>query len=60
VVSLGCKEAVAFEIEKQSLKEVSEIKDSITSPFQHLGFMIKAFDKTLVCRLVKFLVSPIM
>ena len=46
MVSLTCIETIAFEIEKQSLKEMSEIKNPVTSSFQHLDFMIKAFDKT--------------
>jgi len=46
VVAIRCKETIALEIEKQSLKEMSEIKDSVTTASQHPGFMIKAFDKT--------------
>ena len=46
MVSGATVAAVALQIEKQTLEQMIKLEYPTTASFQHLGFMVEAFDKT--------------
>jgi hypothetical protein len=44
----ACEQAIAFQIEEDALEQMLQIEQSITTPLEHLDFVVQSFNKATV------------